>query len=165
MRPGHVPTLVCDPRVGSSSVSDDLVTLTDVTATILQLAGEEVPAYADARPLPGLELAGEARRDHVFGVLKNGWMLFNATWKLCKYPRGDHLFNLAEDPTEQHNRIGDPSCSAIYDRLDALLTSEIMRFVAESAFSGRHETNSSSADFGRVGWERKYPMPWGGLSN
>ena len=32
----------------------------------------------------------------------------------------------------------------------------------ETNFAGRHLTHSSSADFGRVGWQRRYPMPWDG---
>ncbi len=155
----HVPMLVRHPGL-ASDVLDDLVTLTDVTATVLNLAGQRIPSYMDARPLTGLGLRDETCREHIFGALKNGWMLFDGTWKLCKYGRGTHLFNLEDDPTEQNNRASDPVCSDIYRRLDGILTSEIMRSVADSSFAGRHRTNSSSSSFGRVGWERRYPMPW-----
>ena len=157
----HVPMVVRHPDVGSATVSDDLVTLTDVTATLMNLAGESVPSYMDARPLTGLGLPGEDPREHIFGALRNGWMLFDGTWKLCRYSRGTHLFNLVDDPTEENNRAQDPSCSDTFHRLDVMLTSEIMRSIGDSSFAGRHLTNSSSADFGRVGWERGYPMPWG----
>ena len=36
-----------------------------------------------------------------------------------------------------------------------------MRLMDEATFPGRHMTHSSSSDYGRVGWERTYPMAWG----
>ena len=159
----HVPMLVCHPAIQKADVSDDLVTLTDVTATMLNLAGRKVPSFMDARPLPGLALPDENIRDYIFGVLRNGWMLFDGRWKLCKYPQGAHLFDLDQDPGEQHNRARDPECADIFHRMDSELTTEIMRSTDEAAFSGRVYTfsHSSSPDFGRSGWERTYPMPWG----
>jgi hypothetical protein len=35
-----------------------------------------------------------------------------------------------------------------------------MRLMEEAIFPGRHMTHSSSTEFGRVGWQRRYPMPW-----
>lgn len=155
----HVPMLVRHPGLQGGTVSDDLVTLSDVTATIVGLSGRQIPSYMDARPLTGLGL-DEAKREHIFGALRNGWMLYDGEWKLCKYPQGAHLFNLQQDPSEQHNRARDASCADIFHRLDAQLTDELMRATAEASFAGSHLTNSSSGSFGRPGWERRYPMPW-----
>lgn len=159
----HVPMLVRHPDITEAAVSDALVTLTDVTATMIALAGKQVPAYADAQPLPGIGLEESDPRTHIFGALRRGWMLFDGTWKLCKYGGGAHLYNLSEDPDEQHNRADDVDCREILRDLDATLTGEVMRSVSESSFAGRHETHSSSGAFGRPGWERIYPMPWGGI--
>ena len=155
----HVPMLVRHPGLQGATVSDDLVTLTDVTATMVGLSGRPIPSYMDARPLTGLGLTDE-KREYIFGALRNGWMLYDGEWKLCKYPRGAHLFNLRQDPTEEHNRAGDASCADTFHRLDAQLTREIMRSAAEASFAGCHRTHSSSAEFGRPGWGRSYPMPW-----
>jgi len=159
----HVPLLVRYPGIQEARVSQDLVELTDVTATFLGLAGCEVPGYMDSVPLPGLGLAGERPRDRIVGMLRNGWMLFDGEWKLCKYAGGEvHLYNLTEDPTEQCNRARDPQYAEVFHRMDAELTATIMRAMNESHFSQRLYTfsYSSSPDFGRVGWERTYPMPW-----
>ncbi|HUE76293.1 MAG TPA: sulfatase-like hydrolase/transferase, partial [Chloroflexota bacterium] len=50
----HVPMIACGPSVERATVRDDLVTLTDVTATILRIAGVNAPAHLDSRPMPGL---------------------------------------------------------------------------------------------------------------
>ncbi|MBC7237526.1 MAG: hypothetical protein H5T69_16915, partial [Chloroflexi bacterium] len=158
----HIPLIVRHPDLGGGLKSQELVTLNDVTATILQLAGCEVPPYMDSLPLPGLGLQ-EARQERIIGALRNGWMLLEGEWKLVKYAGGGaHLFNLRDDPTEQHNRAQDPVCADLYRRLDATLTAEIMRYMDEAFWPQRVYTfsYSSSPDFGRVGWERTYPMPW-----
>jgi hypothetical protein len=94
--------------------------------------------------------------------LRNGWMAFDGTWKLVKYAQGAHLFNLDEDPKEERNRIADADCASEARRLDASLTTEMMRSMEESHFPGRIASsgNSSSVSFGRPGWERAYPMRW-----
>ena len=160
----HIPLLVRHPGIEESIVCRNLVGLTDVTATLLSLAGCDVPGYMDSIPLPGLDLPGEKPRGHIVGMLRNGWMFFDGEWKLCKYAGGEvHLFNLKEDPTEQRNLTRDPQYADVFHRMDAQLTAEIMRAMNESYFSRRVYTfsYSSSPDFGRVGWERTYPMPWG----
>lgn len=158
----HVPLLVRHPALQNAAVSQDLVTLTDVTATLLNLAGQSVPSYMDSIPLPGLNLPDNTPRPYIAGFLNNSWMLFDGQWKFCKYIDGQHLFNLEEDPTEQHNRARDPSCADIMQRLDTQLTAEIMRSVGEAFFPQSVYTfsHSSNPDFGRVGWHRDYPMPW-----
>lgn len=66
------------------------------------------------------------------------------------------------DPTEQHNRARDPHCADTFQRLDAELTAAIMQSMSKALFPQRvySSSHSSNADFGRVGWERTYPMPW-----
>ena len=46
--------------------------------------------------------------------------------------------------------------------VDGELTGTVMRAIDEADFPQRVYTfsYSSSPDFGRVGWERTYPMPW-----
>ncbi|MFH1084670.1 MAG: sulfatase-like hydrolase/transferase, partial [Chloroflexota bacterium] len=49
----HVPMLVRLPWAQGATTCDDLVTLTDVTGTLLHYGGLAVPEYMDARPMPG----------------------------------------------------------------------------------------------------------------
>jgi len=158
----HVPMIVRHPGINHSAVSEDLVTLTDVTATLVNLSGRPLPGFMDSRPLPGLGLPDENVRDCIFGVLRNGWMLFDGVWKLVKYAGGAHLFNLQEDPSEQDNRAADPACADVFRRMDVALTAQLMRSTNEANFAGRVPSsgNSSSVEFGRPGWDRTYPMKW-----
>jgi arylsulfatase len=159
----HVPMIAAGPGI-APAVRDDFVTLTDVTATLLAFGGAERPAFMDARPLPGLGLEGDTPRDELIGALSNGWAVQRGSWRLAKYSTGEQtLFDLAEDPQEQRNRINDPACRAIHRELDAALTSAVMAGVAESHAAtkvGGTEL-SQSTEFGREGWIRPYPCPIG----
>ena len=92
-------------------------------------------------------------------------MMFDGEWKLVRYPGGSQLFNLRDDPTEQQNLALDPSCARTRERLDTELWRQLNHGVNDAHFSNRVYTtsHSSSREFGRVGWERTYPMPWAGL--
>ncbi|MEO0529633.1 MAG: sulfatase [Planctomycetota bacterium] len=62
----HVPLLVRWPgRVPTGSVEPGLVSMLDVTATVLDAAGASMPAYLDGRPLLG---PNTKPRDHVFAA-------------------------------------------------------------------------------------------------
>ncbi len=156
----HVPLIVTLPGATGPAVRDDLVTLTDVTATMLCLGGSDVPAYMDSRPLPGIGIPGATGRDHLIGALGGGWMIQDGPWRLAKYGTGESLlFNLEEDPHEQRNRIDDVGCRSILKDLDARLTSEVMRAIIESHFAQRVYIKDMAQDqaFGREGWQRQYP--------
>ena len=45
---------------------------------MLRLAGQEIPAYMEAQPLPGLGLTDRPPRSRIFGMLTKGW--------ICGYP-------------------------------------------------------------------------------
>jgi arylsulfatase A-like enzyme len=154
----HIPLIVRVPG-GAPGVQSGLVELTDVTATMLAFGGARAPQPQDARPLPGLGLATEART-MLFGFVSNGWMAYDGRWKLCKYATGEqHLFDLANDNHEQHNRINDPTAFAELRRLDDALTREIMRSLALSFNAQKVDTTGMSQEegFGREGWQRTYP--------
>ena len=154
----HVPMIVRLPGQ-AATVQDDLVELTDVTATLLGLAGSEVPAHMDSTPLPGLGLA-TTPRERIVGQLAGGWSLYDGEWRLSKYATGEvTLFNLAEDPQEQCNRANDPGCRERLAAMDAELTRTIMHGMQEAFFDRRVYVRDLSQDpwFGREGWVRPYP--------
>jgi arylsulfatase A-like enzyme len=159
----HVPMIVHVPWAAQGAVSDSLVQLTDVHATLLAFAGVALPDYLDSRPMPGLGLNGESRHTHLYGIVTGGWMVYDGVWKLAKYATGEqHLFNLDEDPTEQVNRIADPAAAKVRHELDILLTQEIMRS-ASLAFDDRRVYTGNSMwnddEFGKEAWTRAYPQP------
>ncbi len=158
----HVPMIVRLPN-NAAAVHDGLVELTDVTATLLALSGASVPQPLDARPLPGLNLPTDARTI-IFGFVGGGWMAYDGRWKLCKYGTGEHqLFDRQTDPTEQHNRIDDASALPELRRLDDALTREVMRANSLAQHPQRVYNVDLAQDttFGKEGWQRPYPRPFG----
>jgi arylsulfatase A-like enzyme len=134
--------------------------LSDVTATILGLADLKIPGHMDSVPLPRLGLAADTPRDRVFGSLKRSWMLVRDQWKLVKYAGGGSmLFDLYEDPAEQHNLALESSHTQVLQRLDAEMTAAVMDSVDVSHADKRVYTHtlSGSQEFGRPGWPRVYP--------
>jgi arylsulfatase len=141
----HVPLIVSRPGAAGATdgdagrggtASDALVTLTDVTASLLTLAGLDVPAHMDSHALPDVAArvatAGTASgaaglpasgRERIVGALGGGWMIQEGPWRLSKYATGETLlFNLEDDPREQRNLAADPAHAATYRELDARLT-------------------------------------------
>ena len=162
----HVPMLVRWPGAApAGAVRDDLVALTDVTATMLAGAGCAVPSYMDSQPLPGLGLAGESANDMLVGFLQGAWMAFDGRYKLCKYASGfQALFDLENDPQEQRDLSQSTEHADQYRRLDTALWRDVMR----SAQAGHYYNtvdgyNGLWADreYGRHGQQRPYPVPLG----
>jgi len=142
-------------------VCPDLVSLTDVNATLRAFAGLEAPHTPDTRPLPGLGLP-TASRDVLCGDLAGAWMAFDGRHKLAKYGTGEHhLFDLDADPAEQRNLLKAGGAEADYRRLDAALTEHTMRCLRLAHGDKQIYTRDLSGDaaFGRRTWRRTYPHP------
>jgi len=156
----RVPLLVHLPGRRGRVEHRGLVELADITPTMLRFAGCGVPDYMDARPLPGVGLADASPREYVIGMLGTGWMAYDGEWRLCKYSDGQTmLFNLCQDPAEQHNLYADRQYSGVFRRLDEVLTREIIHSVRASSYEKRcmRGSLSNSDDYGRLGWQRPYP--------
>jgi arylsulfatase A-like enzyme len=87
-------------------------------------------------------------------------MAADAEWKLCRYKNGHSaLYNVADDPQEQHNLAYQPQALNEMRRLDAILQRDLIdslmiangdKFVEKTRYQGRGE-------FGQPGWPRPYP--------
>ncbi len=156
----HVPLMVRLPWTNESKTCTDIVELGDVTATMLHFGGCEIPDYMDSIPLPELDISRKNRRERVIGMVRGGWMIYDGQWKLCKHASGEVLlFNLSEDPNEQHNLMKDSRYQEEYARLDAELTREIMDSMALSHESKRVYSKDLAGNpaFGKEDWQRPYP--------
>ncbi len=165
----HIPLLVRDPLEPRQRVCDELVTLTDVTATLLTYAGAELPPELDSIPLPGLPYSGVNRpttppRSFILGALSDACMYLSGEWKYAKYATGEiTLFNLKEDPQEQRNRIHDPACHQLFLECEQALCREMIPLI----HAGHHDKVVecgdflwASEEFGRESYVRTYPFPW-----
>ena len=157
----HVPLIVRLPWTDQSKTSADIVELGDVTATMLHFGGCEVPDYMDSIPLPELDIPRKNQRERVIGMVRGGWMIYDGQWKLCKYASGEVLlFNLSEDPNEQHNLMKEGRYQEEYARLDVELTREVMNSMSLSHESKRvyaKTTLAGDPTFGKEDWQRLYP--------
>jgi len=159
----HVPLLVRFPDGSQQGVYEGLVTLGDVTATILALASCTLPPYLDSRPLPAIGLE-TCPRDQIFGMVSNGWMVQDERWRLTKYSTGEAvLFDLDTDPDEQVNLVGAIEHRQTEHQLEMALTEEIMRSLVLAHEEKRVYRSDLAQDplYGREGWQRPYPQPIG----
>jgi arylsulfatase A-like enzyme len=155
-----VPLLAHVPGLDRSETCDELVSLGDVTATILRFAGCDVPDHMDSIPLPELGHPRPGGREQIIGVVQGGWMIYDGEWRLSKYATGECLlFNVQADPGEQRNLYYDPAYVEVRTRLDTTLTQAIMRSLKEANHERRVYVSDLSQDprFGREGWLRTYP--------
>ncbi|WP_269525458.1 sulfatase family protein [Coraliomargarita parva] len=165
----HIPLIVRDPLTQRGCDCDELVTLMDVTATILAYAGAEISSELDCVPLPQLpypnqDMNAATPRKSILGALSDGCMYLSGPWKYAKYATGEiTLFNLQEDPMEQHNRINDPSCYSLMLEFEQALCREMIPMI----HSGHHDKVIDNGNqlwiseaFGRENYTRTYPCPW-----
>lgn len=158
----RVPLIVRVPDLGEPRVHTGPASIEDITATLLYYGGCDVPGYMDSQPLADLDIPGASGRDRTFGCLASGSMNFDGTWKLVRYTNGwSALFNIDEDPAEQHNRIHDDDCQEIRERLDRELTAHFLTSVTKAHAEKNHNTDWEDPVFanGEGGWQRVYPQP------
>jgi arylsulfatase A-like enzyme len=123
----RVPLIIYDPRVGEHRDIDDMALNIDVTATIADLAGVEVPAGYHGKSLVPI-VNGDTEtlsRDAV--LIEHLWDFDNIPpsegvrtneWKYFHYvdnPATEELYDLRDDPGETNNLASDP------DHLDTLI--------------------------------------------
>lgn len=156
----HVPMMAHVPWAEGSTTRNELVELTDVTATMLHFAGIEKPVYMNSQVMPGLGDDETTGREYIVGAVSGGWGIYDGEWRLAKYGTGECvMFHITEDPTEQVNLYNDPRQIDIRTRLDTLLTQTVMEY-SRDAFAPQRvyvRDLSQTNEFGREGWVRPYP--------
>ena len=126
-----VPLILAGPGVPSGTVCKTPVSLIDLAPTMLDAVGED--PYGWAAGLPGRSLFELATAPydpertvfseyHAFGSPTASFMVRSGRWKYNYYVGfPPELFDLAEDPLEEHNLAGDPACAAALAAMDASL--------------------------------------------
>ncbi len=102
----RVPLLVAGPGV-QPGVVDDPVQLVDVMPTLLQRAGSPSSFELDGRDLTPALSGQRLPPRSIYASLGDQHATVAWPWKLIwdRQPGRDQLYNLADDPTEQHNQI------------------------------------------------------------
>jgi len=117
----HVPLVMRPPGGCAPQIVDDLVEHVDVSATVRAIAGAPDVAGSEGRSLLG-HLQGGGPEARAVAVSENwGFALFRTErYKLIvdeDTVTPCQLFDLADDPHEDDNRVSDPACAGIVDEL------------------------------------------------
>ncbi|MEM7479118.1 MAG: sulfatase [Planctomycetota bacterium] len=109
----RVPFMVRVPGMTKSGTnSEAMVELVDIYPTLVDLAGLPAPEYLQGvslRPLLGHpERMG--RKKYAYSVVtrgpKLGYAIRSQNWRYAKWPDGEELYNLRNDPQEKRNLAG-----------------------------------------------------------
>ena len=149
------------PAARRASVPGDLVTVTDIFATLLAAAGAPAATAKDSFPLP-VPGGDGPRRSHALGAIADGLCLDDGRHRLSRYDNGlATLYDLADDPGEQRNLIDDPAAQDVRGRLDALLAAEVLKASRAAHEDKRYPYLTMTPDHPahRRGWQRPYPWP------
>lgn len=150
----RVPLIIYDPRVGASGAEtsraeirrdvDDMALNIDVTATIVDLAGIQVPAgYQGKSLLPVVSGRSDSlSRDAVliehlweFDEIPPSEGVRTHEWKYLRYirdPSLEELYDLRTDPHESRNLAGNPAHQETLAELRAKLDELIGRYTGRS---------------------------------
>lgn len=159
----HVPLILRDFRpvpVVRAGVRHDPVSLVDMFATLLDLAGAPAAAQAEGPSLLAAPLPGRV----IVGYTVQGMLARDGRWKLVRYPgAGDGgleaLFDLANDPDEQHD------CIDAWPQERARLDRAAHRALIAGLRAAHADKRVPAAQsppghpFYQRGWSRPYPAP------
>ncbi len=121
--------LIVDVPGGAARTIETPVSLIDVPATLIDIAGQTPVAPLEGRSLvpaiegADLEVIPIISEYHGEGIMRPSFMVRVGDWKY-HYCHGSkaQLFNLAEDPGEWNNRAGDADCQEIEAQLNHVIT-------------------------------------------
>ncbi len=154
----HVPMLLHMPGQTAAKRSNALVTVTDLFASFLEVAGLDNTTGKESYALPGIG-TGEPRQ-YALGAVGNGVMITDGRFRLSHYTNGlVTLYDLDEDPTEARNLANDPGKQDLRSRLDAALVQEMFKATANAHEDKRYPytTMTEGHPAHQRGWRRTYP--------
>jgi arylsulfatase len=147
----RIPMILRGPGI-ESGVCSNLVSLNDLTASILEWAGVEQPSVMDSRPL-------REGHEYLIGSLFSGWMIDDGRFRLSRYKTGEvTFFDRHLDPDELNNIAEDKQFSGDFRRLDSALQCSVFENLPKGhsalKLPGSLYNNQS---FGKRNWSRPYP--------
>ncbi|MEG3656189.1 sulfatase-like hydrolase/transferase [Arenibacter palladensis] len=104
----NMPLFVSGKGVERKGIDNNLVTSTDIFATIAEIAGVEIDEINDSKSFKSLLSEKKSIRKYQYSEMKNekndAWTISNGTYKLIVFANGkDEMYNLINDPYEKNN--------------------------------------------------------------
>lgn len=125
----RVPLIMAGPGIPAGQRTDALCYLLDVMPTLGSLCHVPGPETSEGMDLTTVlrDPLRAARSDLVFAYRSVQCAVATPDWKLISYPKVDkvQLFNLKNDPFEQHNLAADPEQSGRMRKLTALMNQQL----------------------------------------
>ena len=141
----HVPLIFAGPGIPQNHRTDAYVYLFDIYATLCELLEIDCPTSVDGTSLvSAMHDDSELVRDYMyFAYISTQRAVKSRTHKLIEYRVRDkepqtQLFDIGQDPWEQHNLIGRSELSGVFHELQEQL--HTYRDDWEAGFTGRGST-------------------------
>lgn len=104
----NVPMFVSGNSVSRAGIDNNLITSTDLFATIAEIAGSSTNEINDSKSFKSLFTQSTTIRDYQYSELVDGsdheWAISNGTYKLIINSVGlEEMYNLINDPYENNN--------------------------------------------------------------
>lgn len=168
----RVPLIVYDPRNKSNSgkQTDAVAGNVDITATILDYAGVEIPKQMDGVSLRDVVESPETARVREFLPLMNTWgnpqiislSVVTDEWKYIYYPYGEkinpaeELFNV-NDKFELNNLIDDPKYADVLTQMRKYYDEQLAMIARDRVDDYDYPTFTTIYDR-NIPWSQKKPL-------
>ncbi|NRD18428.1 sulfatase-like hydrolase/transferase [Winogradskyella eckloniae] len=127
----NMPLFVSGKGVERKGSDNNLITTTDMFATIAEIAGVDTDRINDSKSFKSLLTEEKSIRKYQYSEMKNekndAWTISNGTFKLLVFADGnEEMYNLINDPYEKNN-ILDSSLNTIEKKSKEELDMELLR--------------------------------------
>ncbi|ALJ03837.1 sulfatase [Pseudalgibacter alginicilyticus] len=127
----NMPLFVSGKGVERKGTDNNLITSTDMFATIAEIAGVEIDEINDSKSFKSLFSEKKSIRKYQYSEMKNekndAWTISNGTYKLIVFANGiEEMYNLINDPYEKNN-ILNANLNTIERRSKEALETELLR--------------------------------------
>ncbi|WP_417873859.1 sulfatase-like hydrolase/transferase [Xanthomarina gelatinilytica] len=104
----NMPLFVSGKGVERKGIDNNLITSTDIFATIAEIAGVEIDEINDSKSFKSLLSEKKSIRKYQYSEMKNekndAWTISDGTYKLLVFANGkEEMYNLINNPYEKNN--------------------------------------------------------------